>query len=110
MSYQTIAAVQSAIVSKEVSARELAEASLARIKAVDGQLGGFLRTRDQVLAEADAADARIAQGDILPLDGVTVAVKDNMGIRGEEVTAASKILAGYSAVTTAAMLRGTEKP
>lgn len=101
-SYRTIADVQSALQAKEVSAVELAEASLADIRDRDQNYGAFLRVREQVIAEAKAADARLATGEALrPLDGVTVAVKDNMGLVGEEVTAASKILEGYKAVMTA---------
>jgi len=106
MSYRTIAEVHVALKNKEVSAVELAQASLHRIREVDHQLGAFLRTRQQVLTEAEVTDKRIAQGDeLLPLDGVTVAVKDNMGLIGEEVTAASKILAGYKAVDTATAVK-----
>lgn len=106
MSYRTIAEVQAALKSKEVSAVELVQASLDRITQVDSQLGAFLRTREQVVAEAEATDKRISQGDeLLLLDGVTVAVKDNMGLVGEEVTAASKVLAGYKAVDTATAVK-----
>ncbi len=106
MPYRTIAEVQIAIKQKDVSAVELAEASLARIKEVDQHLGAFLRSREVVLKEAAAADARIKKTEkILPLDGVTLAVKDNMGLIGEEVTAASKILAGYKAVDTATAVK-----
>lgn len=102
MSYTTIAETVSGITSKEVSAVELATASLAGIQEHDGKLGAFLRTREQVLKEAAVADERLAKGkQPRLLEGVTVAVKDNMGLIGEEVTAASKILAGYTAVTTA---------
>lgn len=105
MSYRTIAAVQTALRHKEVTAVELAQASLARIHQTDIELGAFLRVRDNVLAEAAAADARINAGTVLPLDGVTLAVKDNMGLAGEEVTAASKILRGYKAVATATAVK-----
>lgn len=102
MSYSTIAEVQAGIAAKEISAVELAKASLAVIQTHDVSLGAFLRTRELVLKEAAAADARLAKGEQPRLlEGVTVAVKDNMGLIGEEVTAASKILAGYKAVTTA---------
>ncbi len=102
MAYRTIAEVHTALKNKDVSAVELAQASLAKITAVDTQLGAFLRQREQVLAEAAAVDERLADaGQLLPLDGVTLAVKDNMGLVGEEVTAASKILEKYQAVATA---------
>lgn len=106
MSFRTITDVQTALKQKEVSAVEIVQASLARTKEIDPHLGAFLRSRDQVIAEAEAVDARLAKtGKLLPLDGVTVAVKDNMGLAGEEVTAASKILQGYQAVDTATAVK-----
>lgn len=102
MSYATISAVRQAVAAKEVSAVDLATASLEQIGHQDQHYGAFLRTRKQVLQEAAEADARLAAGEVVrPLEGVTVAVKDNMGIAGEEVTAASKILSGYKATVTA---------
>ncbi len=102
MSYRTIAEVQAALTKKEVSAVELVQGSLEKISVTDKHLGAFLRTRDNVLVEAAATDKRIAAGEQLrPLEGVTLAVKDNMGLVGEIVTAASKILENYKAVETA---------
>lgn len=102
MLFRTIAEVQNALAKKDVSALELAEAALAHVATIDPQLGAFLRTRQTVRQEAEAADDRIRRGEPLrPLDGVTLAVKDNLGLAGEEVTAASQVLAGYRAVATA---------
>lgn len=99
---RTIHDVHDQLVNREVSVVELVTAALKRQQSVDHDLGAFLRMREAVVSEAAAADARIATtGTVLPFDGVTVAVKDNMGLIGEEVTAASKILSGYKAVSTA---------
>ncbi len=65
------------------TARAAAEASLARIAAVDGGLGAYQVVRaDRALAEADAVDARAELSD-LPLAGLPVAVKDNVPVSGE---------------------------
>jgi aspartyl-tRNA(Asn)/glutamyl-tRNA(Gln) amidotransferase subunit A len=82
---------------REVSALEVTDAHLSRIRAVDGAVGAFLRvTEDQARADARAVDAKLAAGeDPGPLAGVPVALKDNLCTRGVETTAASKILAGY---------------
>lgn len=102
MSYRTISAVHQALRSRQVSVAELVDASLHHIAQADPGLGAFLRTRPTVADEAADADARLAGGAApRPLEGVTLAVKDNMGLVGEEVTAASKILSGYRAVETA---------
>lgn len=72
----------------EVSARELAEASLARIAELDGSLNAFtVVLREQALAEADDRDRLRAAGDALgPLHGVPVAIKDELDVAGEVTT------------------------
>ena len=82
---------------REVSARAVTEAFLARIAAHDESVGAFLTvTGEQALAQADAVDAKLAAGeDPGPLAGVPVALKDNMCTVGVETTCASKILKGF---------------
>ncbi len=82
---------------RELSALEVTEAHLARIRAVDGAVSAFLRvTEDRAREDARAVDAKLAAGeDVGPLAGVPIALKDNLCTRGVETTAASKILAGY---------------
>ena len=82
---------------RSVSARELTDAFLRRIEAVDGGLGAYLLVDPEgALARADEVDRALARGDdIGPLGGVPVAVKDLFVTRGVETTAASKILAGW---------------
>ncbi len=66
-----------AVQSREVSAREMVEASLAAIEARD-ELNAFVATDpEQSLAEADEIDARVASGDeVGPLAGIPFGVKD----------------------------------
>ena len=97
----TIAEIQEGIRNKSFSARELASASVERIRATDENLGAFLRLRPEAMEEADEVDKAIATGKNLPLAGVPIAIKDNMVMRGELTTAASKILANYKGVYTA---------
>jgi len=79
---------------KEVSAVELATRMLAR-------LGGnphnaFLSVDSQVtLAQAKAADVRIAAGEHMPLLGVPIAHKDIFVTTDFPTTAGSRILEGY---------------
>jgi aspartyl-tRNA(Asn)/glutamyl-tRNA(Gln) amidotransferase subunit A len=63
---------------KEVSARELAQASLDRIATLDPTYNAFVAVDgERALAEADALDARIASGaDPGPLAGIPIGVKD----------------------------------
>lgn len=63
-------------------------ARLDRIAAEDGDLRTFIRVdRDAALTAAAAADERAATGQSLgPLDGLAVAVKDNMAVAGTACT------------------------
>ena len=80
---------------KKVSAVETAQHFLARMKA-HASLGAFVATDDAVtLAQARAADARIAAGDAAALLGVPMAHKDIFVTTDFPSTAGSKMLAGY---------------
>ena len=80
---------------RELSAVELAQAFGRRIDA-HAALGAFL-ARDEALtlAQARAADQRLAAGDPAPLLGVPIAHKDIFVTRGWPTTAGSKMLQGY---------------
>jgi amidase len=72
-----------ALAAGEVSARELTERSLARIEATQPTLNAFRVVRaEQALADADAADRRLAAGERAPLLGVPVAIKDDVDLAG----------------------------
>ena len=92
---------------REFSCRELAEAYLTRIAAVDSSVHAFLSvTAEDARQLADAFDR---QGKFPhPLSGIPVALKDNLCVTGTVTTAASKILDGYVApydATVVARLR-----
>ncbi len=68
----------------EVTSRELTELYLARIRRLDPVLNAWrVVDADGALAQADAADARRGAGTAGPLNGVPVAVKDDVDIAGE---------------------------
>ncbi len=87
----------------QARATELVDASLARAEALQGRLNAFVHLRPEgARAEAREADLRLRGGNPRsPLDGIPVAVKDNMVIAGEPTTCASRILAGYVSPFTA---------
>ena len=72
------------IAAGELSSRELTELFLGRIARIDPQLNAYRVVRtEKARAEADAADARRAAGERLPLLGVPIAVKDDVDVEGE---------------------------
>ena len=89
------AALGRALRAHTLSSVEATEALLARIEA-RSELGAFLCTdREAALAQARAADARIARGEGGPLTGVPIAHKDIFVTRALPSTAGSRMLAGY---------------
>ena len=78
---------------KEVSSKEVTEAYLERIEAVDPKVKAYITvTADQALKAAEEADKRIASGDHRPLTGVPIGLKDVLCTDGIPTTCASKIL------------------
>jgi aspartyl-tRNA(Asn)/glutamyl-tRNA(Gln) amidotransferase subunit A len=93
----TAAELGEKIASKETSAREVVDAHIARIEALDESVNAFL-TPTPILARAtaDDVDKKIAAGTKLgPLAGVPLALKDILCIDGIRTTAGSKILDNY---------------
>ncbi|OBG35168.1 allophanate hydrolase [Mycobacterium sp. E3198] len=64
-----------------------------------------LRDRADVLAEAAAIEQRLAAGEVLPLAGSVVAVKDNIDVAGLPTTAGCPEFAYAPATTAAAVQR-----
>ena len=92
----TIAEARDALDSGAVSARELAEAHIAAMDAARNLNAFITETPDRALADADASDARRAQGEALgALDGIPLAIKDLFCTEGVMTTAASHILEGF---------------
>lgn len=110
----------------ELSAVEVLEAVLERIEAVDGRPGtldygelteedkakvhAFLTlTADRARQQADEVDSRVKAGNwVGPLAGVPVTVKDIFCVRDTPSTAASRILANFTAPYTATAVERLE--
>lgn len=92
---KSVAELGRALIAGQVSAVELARLFLERIES-HRNLNAFLDVRPEVtLAQARAADARIAKGDATPLTGVPIAHKDIFVTRDFHSTASSRMLKGY---------------
>ncbi len=81
---------------KEISARDLTLAVLNRIETVDEQVGAYITVaKESALAQADAADRIMAEGNPSPLTGIPLAVKDVMCTQGVRTTCASRMLENF---------------
>ncbi|MGV3572075.1 MAG: Asp-tRNA(Asn)/Glu-tRNA(Gln) amidotransferase subunit GatA [Ramlibacter sp.] len=100
-----VAALARKLAAREVSAEEAARHFLAR-GAAHASLGAYLATDEEAtLAQARAADARIASGDAAPLLGVPIAHKDVFVTQDFPSTAGSKMLEGYRSPFDATVVR-----
>jgi aspartyl-tRNA(Asn)/glutamyl-tRNA(Gln) amidotransferase subunit A len=101
----TVAQLAAKLKAKDVSAVETAQHFLARGEQHAG-LGAYLATDPEVtLAQARAADQRIASGDPAPLLGVPIAHKDIFVTKDFPSTAGSKMLEGYRSPFDATVVR-----
>jgi len=92
----TIHELHQKLQAKELSSVEATRAMLARIEAVDSRVNAYITvTPEQALAEAEAADRRIAAGDVAPLTGIPVGLKDIFVTKGIRTTCGSRILSNF---------------
>ena len=83
MMMQGITALASALSSKKISSVELTQLFLKRIDRDNPRINAFISVRPEVsLAQAKAADARIAAGNAGPLTGIPLAHKDLFCAKG----------------------------
>ncbi len=103
----TLKQASAALASGSATSRELCEAYLARVDAVEPRVKAFLSLdREGVLRAADTADRRRQAGRVLgPYDGVPLTVKDNINVTGQPCTCGSKILGPYTAPYDATVTR-----
>lgn len=89
----------------EVAVVDLAEALLARLEACADLHVAITLTPELALVQASAADAARARGRTLPLDGMPLLIKDNVGIAGVPTTVGSRLFAGRIASSDAEVTR-----
>ncbi len=103
----TIKEAAQLLANKKVSAIELVQMSLARIKQVDDKVHAFLYVAEkEAMAGAKQVDETIiADNENFSLTGIPYAVKDNILVKGMQATAASKILENYKATYDATVIK-----
>jgi len=96
MHENTLTELSAALSARSVSSRELTELYIERITEFDSTLNCFVTVeKEKALAEAEAADKRIASGDASALTGIPIAHKDIFCTAGIRTTCASRILDNF---------------
>src|SRR5215207_3161691 len=91
--------------SREISAREAAEAANARVGEVEEEINAFVTpTPELALRRAEVVDERLQNGGIKAWEGVPLVVKDVLSTRGVRTTCWSKILENFEPLYDASAL------
>jgi amidase len=87
LDYRTATELVQALASRQISARELLDATIARIEAVDGKFNAVVvRDFDRARTAAAEADAALARGERRPLLGIPMTVKEQFNVAGLPTT------------------------
>lgn len=99
--------INALLLEKQISAKEVAEEYLGRLKETSPVLGTYLEvTEEQALKAAAAIDKKIArEEEIGLLGGVPMGIKDNISTKGIKTTCGSRILEGYTPVYDATVVK-----
>ncbi len=93
----TIAEASKLLEGKKIASSDLTRAFLERIEKEDIEINAFVSVlKDEAIKAARESDERTTKDERKsPLDGVVIALKDNMSASGTRTTASSKILENY---------------
>ncbi len=92
--YWTLTQAAAALRRRAISSHELTGLCLTRIKKLDPALNSVITlTEGTALADAEASDQRLRRGEppLSPLDGIPIALKDNIDTAQIRTTAASRV-------------------
>jgi aspartyl-tRNA(Asn)/glutamyl-tRNA(Gln) amidotransferase subunit A len=96
----TLSELTGRLARREVSSREIVQACLDRIRAVDDRVHAFLSyDAEDALAQADAADKALAAGashQQQPLLGIPISVKDLLAVKRQPLGCGSRILSKFT--------------
>ena len=92
---KTISELRDGFRGGEFSAREVAESFNAAVAGARALNAFTVETPEEALAAADVADKARGSGDLGPLAGIPLGIKDLFATEGVDTTAGSKILKGF---------------
>ncbi len=90
-----VAAIRDGFRAGDFSAREVADAFNANVAGAKALNAFIVETPEHAIAAAETADRDRSEGNVKPLSGVPIGMKDLFCTRGVQTTAASHILEGF---------------
>ncbi|MBZ4682637.1 MAG: aspartyl-tRNA(Asn)/glutamyl-tRNA(Gln) amidotransferase subunit [Fusobacteriaceae bacterium] len=92
---------------KKIKAVDIVNSIFERIDEVEEKVGSFVYLdKEKALEQAKKVDEKIEKGiELKPLEGIPVAIKDNMVSDEEPTTASSKILSNYKGIYDATVVK-----
>jgi amidase len=85
--YRTAGELVKALADRKISARELLDAAISRIEALDPKINAVVvRDFDRARKAADEADVALSRGERRPLLGLPMTVKEQFGVAGLPTT------------------------
>ncbi|BCU82985.1 glutamyl-tRNA(Gln) amidotransferase subunit A [Polycladomyces abyssicola] len=108
---ESLKSIHSRLANRELTVRDLVDASLARIREVDGQVRAFLTVDEEGARErAEALDRERVESDQRGiLFGLPAGIKDNICTEGLKTTCASRLLANYEPIYSATVMKKLEQ-
>ncbi|MBW2740226.1 MAG: Asp-tRNA(Asn)/Glu-tRNA(Gln) amidotransferase subunit GatA, partial [Deltaproteobacteria bacterium] len=92
----TIHEAHNLLKNREISSQELTKSVLDRVESVEPRVGAYITVAGETaMAQAELADKAIAEGNITPLTGIPLAIKDLICTKDLRTTCASKILENF---------------
>ncbi|GAA5494437.1 glutamyl-tRNA(Gln) amidotransferase subunit A [Rubritalea halochordaticola] len=86
---ESISSLRAKLTAGEITPLDIIDSIEAAVKDKDGDIGGYLSC-DFEAAREEAKNADLS----LPLGGIPIAIKDNINVKGQPLTCASKFLEG----------------